>query len=116
LASRRVGNAGFEFPGAEFAPGTIALLTPDGTARQDADGIAFPNGMAVIPHNSTMINAESYGKKLTVFDIAADGSLSNQRVWAEPQGRRPRRIAWTRKAPSDTGMSQQALRARARRR
>jgi sugar lactone lactonase YvrE len=78
-----VNNAGFEFPGGEFAPGTIALLTPDGTARQVADGIAFPNGMAVTPDNSTLIVAESYGRKLTALDIAGDGSLSNQRVWAD---------------------------------
>ena len=77
-----VNNQGFDFPGGKFAPGTIALLTPDGSARQVADGIAFPNGMAVTPDNSTLIVAESYGKKLTAFDIATDGSLSNRRVWA----------------------------------
>jgi sugar lactone lactonase YvrE len=47
-----------------------------------ADGIAFPNGMAVTPDNSTLIVAESYGKRLTAFDIAANGDLSNRRVWA----------------------------------
>ena len=78
-----VNNTGFDFPGGEFAPGTIALATPDGSARQVADGVAFPNGMAVTPDNSTLIVAESYGNKLTAFDIAADGSLSNQRVWAD---------------------------------
>jgi sugar lactone lactonase YvrE len=78
-----VNNQGFDFPGAEFAPGTIALLTPNGAARRVADGIAFPNGMAVTDDNSTLICAESYGRKLTRFDIAADGSLSNRRVWAE---------------------------------
>ena len=78
-----INNQGFDFPGGEFAPGTIALLTPDGAARQVADGIAFPNGMAVTPDNSTLIVAESYGNKLTAFDIAADGSLSNRRVWAD---------------------------------
>jgi sugar lactone lactonase YvrE len=78
-----INNQGFDFPGGEFAPGTIALLTPDGTTRQVADGIAFPNGMAVTPDNKTLIIAESYGKKLTALDIAADGSLSNQRVWAD---------------------------------
>ena len=69
--------------GGEFAPGTIALVTPDGSARQVADGVAFPNGMAVTPDNSTLIVAESYGRKLTAFDIAADGGLSNRRVWAD---------------------------------
>ena len=48
-----------------------------------ADGVAFPNGMAVTPDNSTLIVAESYGNRLTAFDIAADGSLSNRRVWAD---------------------------------
>ncbi len=78
-----INNQGFNFPGGEFAPGMIALLTPDGSARQVADGIAFPNGMVVTPDNSTLIVAESYGKKLTAFDIGADGSLSNRRVWAD---------------------------------
>jgi sugar lactone lactonase YvrE len=48
-----------------------------------AGGIAFPNGMAVTPDNSTLIVAESYGNRLTTFDIAADGSLANRRVWAD---------------------------------
>jgi sugar lactone lactonase YvrE len=78
-----VNNSGFEFPGGEFAPGTIALLTAAGAPQQVADGIAFPNGMAVTPDNCTLICAESYGKRLTAFDLAADGRLSNQRVWAD---------------------------------
>jgi sugar lactone lactonase YvrE len=79
-------NIGFDFPGGEFAPGILALVTPDGTLRQVADGVAFPNGMAVTPENSTLILAESYANKLTAFDIAADGSLSNRRVWADLPG------------------------------
>ena len=67
-------------------PGIILLVTPDGAARQVADGIAFPNGMAVTPDNATLIIAESHGRKLTALDIAADGSLSNRRVWAELNG------------------------------
>jgi len=78
-----VNNTGFDFPGGEFAPGTIALVAPDGSAREVAEGIAFPNGMAVTPDNSTLICAESYGRKLTAFDIGADGTLSNKRVWAD---------------------------------
>ena len=78
-----INNQGFDFPGGEFAPGIIAVLTSDGSVRQVAEGIAFPNGMAVTPDNSTLICAESYGQRLTSFDIAADGSLSNRRVWAD---------------------------------
>jgi sugar lactone lactonase YvrE len=67
-------------------PGIIALVGRDGPARQVADGIAFPNGMAVTPDNSTLIIAESHGKRLTAFDIAADGSLFDRRVWADLGG------------------------------
>ena len=78
-----VGNIGFDFPVGAFAPGILALVTPDGVARPVADGLAFPNGMVITPDNATLIVAESYGKRLTAFDIAADGSLSNRRVWAD---------------------------------
>jgi sugar lactone lactonase YvrE len=78
-----VGNIGFDFPEGEFAPGILALLTPDASARQVAGGVAFPNGIVVTPDNSTLILAESYGNRLTAFDIAADGGLSNRRVWAD---------------------------------
>jgi len=77
-----VGDIGFDFPGGEFAPGLLALVTPDGSARQVADGVAFPNGLVVTPDNSTLILAESYANRLTAFDIDADGSLSNRRLWA----------------------------------
>jgi sugar lactone lactonase YvrE len=84
-----INNIGFEFPGGEFAPGTIALVTPDGSTRRVADDVAFPNGMAVTADNSTLILAESYGQRLTAFDISADGNLSNRRVWAETPGDHP---------------------------
>ena len=48
-----------------------------------ADGVAFPNGMAITPDGSTLIVAESYAALLTAFDIDADGGLSNRRLFAE---------------------------------
>ena len=84
-----VNNIGFDFPGGEFAPGFIALVTPDGAARVVAEDVAFPNGMAVTPDNGTLILGESYGNRLTAFDIAADGTLSNRRIWAETPGDHP---------------------------
>jgi sugar lactone lactonase YvrE len=79
-------NIGFDFPAGEVRPGVLALVTPEGSARQVADGVAFPNGMAVTPDNSTLIVAESYASRLSAFDIAADGSLANRRVWADLGG------------------------------
>ena len=78
-----VNNIGFDFPEGEVAPGTIALVTPDGAAREVADGVAFPNGMVLTPDDATLIVAESYGQRLTAFDIAPDGGLANRRVWAD---------------------------------
>jgi sugar lactone lactonase YvrE len=80
-------NGGTDFePEAGTAPGIIALVTPDGSARRVAEDIAFPNGMVVTPDNSTLIIAESFARRLTAFDIAADGGLSNRRVWADGVG------------------------------
>jgi sugar lactone lactonase YvrE len=79
-----VNQAGFDLMGgAEPTTGTIALVTPDGSARQVADGVWFPNGMAVTPDDSTLIVAESYRNRLTAFDIDRDGGLSNRRLWAD---------------------------------
>ncbi|MER8843900.1 MULTISPECIES: SMP-30/gluconolactonase/LRE family protein [Mesorhizobium] len=72
--------------GQHFGPGTIVLVTPDGAIRQVADTIAFANGMALTPDNETLIIAESHASRLTAFDVAADGSLSNRRIWAELDG------------------------------
>ncbi|MGT2468158.1 SMP-30/gluconolactonase/LRE family protein [Mesorhizobium atlanticum] len=70
-------------PSENFGPGTIVLITSDGAMRQVAEDIAFANGMALTPDNRTLIVAESHAKRLTAFDIAADGGLSNRRVWAD---------------------------------
>ncbi|MQA00532.1 MAG: SMP-30/gluconolactonase/LRE family protein [Dehalococcoidia bacterium] len=69
--------------GGDPSGGIIALVTPDGRVRQVAGDLAFPNGMAVTPDNGTLIVAESFGRRLTAFDIADDGGLSNRRVWAD---------------------------------
>ena len=68
------------------APGKIALVTPDGEAREVADGLAFPNGMVITPDNATLIVAESFARRLTAFDLGADGGLSNRRIWADVTG------------------------------
>jgi sugar lactone lactonase YvrE len=82
-----VNGFGFDFlGGAKPTPGIIAMVSPDGTARKVADDIAFPNGMVVTPDNSTLIISESFAGRLTAFDIAPDGGLSNRRTWAENLG------------------------------
>ena len=79
-------NVNFDFPGGEFKPGHVGLVTPDGKVKIVADGIAFPNGMAVTPDNQTLIVGESFSTTLSAFDIAPDGTLTNRRVWAKLTG------------------------------
>ena len=65
------------------ATGKVYLVPVDGEPRIVADDLDFPNGMAVTPDNRTLIVAESYRSRLTAFDIAADGSLTGRRVFAD---------------------------------
>ena len=74
---------------AASSPGLVALATPDGTVREVAGDVAFPNGMAITPEGGTLIVAESYASQLTAYDIGADGGLGNRRVWAETPGDHP---------------------------
>jgi sugar lactone lactonase YvrE len=82
-------NGGLFGPAESGPAGIIALVTPDGEVRQVADGLAFPNGMAVTPDNRTLIVAESWAEVLSAYDIAADGTLSGRRVWAATPGDHP---------------------------
>jgi sugar lactone lactonase YvrE len=47
-----------------------------------AEGLSFPNGMVLTPDGSTLIVAESVGRCLTTFRVAADGSLSDRALFA----------------------------------
>jgi sugar lactone lactonase YvrE len=82
-----VNSPNFEFSGGPptgvVQPGFVALVTPEGTTRVVAEDIAFPNGMAVTADNRTLVVADSYRHQLVGFDIAADGSLSGRRIWAD---------------------------------
>ncbi|MEU1503508.1 SMP-30/gluconolactonase/LRE family protein [Kitasatospora sp. NPDC005748] len=85
-----VNGIGFDLMGGEApAPGLIALVAPDGEVRRVADGLAFPNGMAVTPDGSTLLVAESYAARLTAFTIGPGGDLTDRRVWAEVPGSAP---------------------------
>ena len=82
-----VNGADFDFlGGAAPEPGWIRLIASDGTARDVAGNIEFPNGMVVTPDGSTLVVAESFAGRLSAFDIADDGSLSSRRTWAEGLG------------------------------
>jgi sugar lactone lactonase YvrE len=78
-----IGNFGFDLPARETPRATgLILVQPDGQARVVAQDLHFPNGAVITPDGRTLIIGESYGARLTAFDIADDGSLSGRRVWA----------------------------------
>jgi sugar lactone lactonase YvrE len=89
-----VGNFGFDLHAqAPLVPANLVLVLPDGHAEVAASDLLFPNGTVITPDGRTLIVAESFGARLTAFDIAADGRLGKRRVWAQltpgPDGRTP---------------------------
>lgn len=70
-------------------PGVLVLVEPDGTAKLVAEGLATPNGLAVTPDGTTLVAAETFGNRLHAWTIRADGTLTDQRVFAELGERHP---------------------------
>ena len=60
----------------------VVLVRPDGKFQLVADGLRWPNGMALIDDGRTLVVADSHALELVGFDVADDGTLSARRVWA----------------------------------
>lgn len=79
-----VGNFGFDLMGGGTpATANLVRVDPDGSVTVAADGLRFPNGAVITPDGSTLIVGETTGNRYTAFTLAADGTLSDRRVWAE---------------------------------
>ncbi|WP_153506146.1 SMP-30/gluconolactonase/LRE family protein [Cumulibacter manganitolerans] len=78
-----VGNFGFDmFAGESFRTAAVVVVQPDGAAHVAADGLYFPNGSMITPDGRTLIVNESYGNRISAFDIGPDGLLGERRDWA----------------------------------
>lgn len=76
-----VGNFGFDLMGgAPLAPTGLTHVAPDGTAQTVAEDLLFPNGMVL--RDGVLVVAETFGARLTAFDVAADGGVARRREWA----------------------------------
>lgn len=64
-------------------PGLVVCVAPDGTTRKVADGLRWPNGMALIDDGRTLVVADSHAEQLVAFDVQDDATLGGQRVWAD---------------------------------
>jgi sugar lactone lactonase YvrE len=86
-----VGNFGFDLrAGADLETASLCRADPDGTVTEVAKDLWFPNGSAITPGNVLIVN-ETFGNRVTAFDLTPQGDLVNRRVWAEfaplPPGR-----------------------------
>jgi sugar lactone lactonase YvrE len=84
LGDMVIDDVGRAYVGSQaYEGGVIVRVDPDSTSTVVADNLAFPNGMVITPDRSTLIVAESIGRRLTAFTIGADGSLSDRRIFAD---------------------------------
>lgn len=79
-----VGNFGYDLHGGEPPrPTELVMVAPDGSARVVARDLTFPNGCVLSADGRQLIVAETFGHRLSQFDVAPDGRLRNHRIWAD---------------------------------
>ena len=82
-----VGNFGYDrHNGAPEKTACIALVGADRSVVSAAEGLTFPNGMAITPDGKTLIVGETFAHRLSAFDIRDDGMLVNHRIFADLPG------------------------------
>ena len=78
-----VGSFGFDLDNdAPMAPAAIHRVDPDGTVTEVAGDMWFPNGWVLTADNVLIVN-ETFGNRVSAFDLTEDGRLVNRRVWAQ---------------------------------
>ena len=83
LGRAYVGNFGFDLMGgAAIEPADLLRVDPDGTVTRAAPDMWFANGSVITPDGVLLVD-ETFGNRVTAFDIAADGTLVNRRIWAK---------------------------------
>ena len=79
-----VGNFGYDiFAGAPEKTAELVLINTDGSHHIVADDMQFPNGMVIKKNGTQLVVAETFGHKLTSFDIDANGDLANRQLYAD---------------------------------
>ncbi len=78
-----VGNFGFDLMGgAPVEPAALHRVDPDGTVTEVAADLWFPNGSVITGSGELLVN-ETFGNRVTAFELTTDGRLVNRRTWAE---------------------------------
>ncbi|MEI8050722.1 MAG: SMP-30/gluconolactonase/LRE family protein [Actinomycetes bacterium] len=61
----------------------LVVINPTGSVIQVIPEMAFPNGSVITPDGKTLIVAETMTMRLTAFNVADDGTLSDRRIFAQ---------------------------------
>jgi sugar lactone lactonase YvrE len=77
-----VTNFGYDVAQDEPATTGIVVVHPDGSIDPPVGELFRPNGCAITADGTTLVVAETRVHRIAAFTLAADGSLSNQRVFA----------------------------------
>jgi sugar lactone lactonase YvrE len=78
-----VGNFGFDLMGgAPIEPAALHRADPDGTVTEVAGDMWFANG-SVLTGDGMLLVDETFGNRVSAFDVTDDGRLVNRRTWAE---------------------------------
>lgn len=78
-----VGCFGFDLMGgARLAAGALYRVDPDGTVTEAAGDLWFPNGVVITADGVLLVN-ETFGNRVTAFDLTPQGELTGRRIWAQ---------------------------------
>jgi sugar lactone lactonase YvrE len=70
-------------------PDCVIAVEPDGRASIAAEELCAPNGTVISPDGRTFIIAETYARRVSVFDRDGAGRLSGRRDFAQFDGTLP---------------------------
>ena len=83
IGNAYVGNFGSLYHAKNIKPTCLIFVNINGDAKIIERNLDFPNGTVITPDGKKMIIGETYGGRLTSFDINSDGSLTNRQIWAQ---------------------------------
>jgi D-xylonolactonase len=73
--------------GAKRVPGSLFRVDPDGKVTKLFEGVETTNGMGFSPNRKYLYHADSTTKAVWVYDVQADRTVKDRRVFARmPQG------------------------------
>jgi D-xylonolactonase len=73
--------------GAKRIPGSLFRVDPDGKVTKLFEGVETTNGMGFSPNRKYLYHADSTTKAVWVYDVQADRTVKDRRVFARmPQG------------------------------